>query len=71
MFATVSRQDSRYPALQKGNNRRVGGGTRGKDKSCFRPQLYYGDQELCPFLQGVKKRYDPNNIFHFSMSVRA
>lgn len=37
----------------------------------FWPQLYYGDQGLYPFLQGVKKRYDPNNIFHFSMSVRA
>jgi hypothetical protein len=37
----------------------------------FWPQLYYGDKGLYPFLQGVKKRYDPNNIFHFSMSVRA
>ncbi len=36
----------------------------------FWPQLYYGDQELYPFLQGVKRRYDPNNIFHHSMSVR-
>ncbi len=37
----------------------------------FWPQLYYGDQGLYPFLQGVKKRYDPNNIFHHAMSVRS
>jgi len=35
----------------------------------FWPQLYYGEQ-LYPFLQGVKRRYDPNNIFHHAMSVR-
>jgi hypothetical protein len=33
------------------------------------PQLYYGEQ-LYSFLQGVKRRYDPNNIFHHAMSVR-
>ena len=37
----------------------------------FWPQLYYGDGELYPFLQGVKRKYDPNNIFHHAMSVRA
>ena len=37
----------------------------------FWPELYYGDAGLYPFLQGVKKRYDPNNIFHHSMAVRA
>ncbi len=37
----------------------------------FWPQLYYGDQGLVPFLQKVKRRYDPNNIFHHSMSIRA
>ena len=36
----------------------------------FWPQLYYGDQGLYPFLQDVKRRYDPNNIFHHAMSVR-
>jgi FAD/FMN-containing dehydrogenase len=36
----------------------------------FWPQLYYGDKELYPFLQKVKRRYDPNNIFHHAMSVR-
>lgn len=33
------------------------------------PQLYYGEH-LYSFLQGVKRRYDPNNIFHHAMSVR-
>lgn len=36
----------------------------------FWPQLYYGDQGLYPFLQGVKRSYDPNNIFHHAMSIR-
>jgi FAD/FMN-containing dehydrogenase len=36
----------------------------------FWPQLYYGEGELYPFLQKVKQRYDPNNIFHHSMSIR-
>ena len=34
------------------------------------PQLYYGTAGLYPFLQQVKRRYDPNNIFHSSMSIR-
>jgi FAD/FMN-containing dehydrogenase len=37
----------------------------------FWPQLYYGTGELYPFLQQVKRRYDPNNIFHHKMSIRA
>jgi hypothetical protein len=36
----------------------------------FWPQLYYGE-DLYPFLQKVKQRYDPNNVFHHAMSVRA
>jgi FAD/FMN-containing dehydrogenase len=36
----------------------------------FWPQLYYGDGELYPFLQDVKQRYDPHNVFHHAMSVR-
>jgi FAD/FMN-containing dehydrogenase len=35
------------------------------------PQLFYGTGSLYPFLQSVKRRYDPNNIFHSSMSIRA
>ncbi len=34
------------------------------------PELYYGRDGLYPFLQQVKRRYDPNNIFHSSMSVQ-
>ncbi|HZY63047.1 MAG TPA: FAD-binding protein [Edaphobacter sp.] len=37
----------------------------------FWPELYYGDQGLYPFLQSVKRQYDPNNVFHHAMSVRA
>jgi FAD binding domain/Berberine and berberine like len=36
----------------------------------FWPQLYYGEQGLYPFLQDVKRHYDPNNIFHHAMSIR-
>jgi FAD/FMN-containing dehydrogenase len=35
----------------------------------FWPQVYYGTGDLYPFLQQVKRRYDPNNIFHHKMSV--
>lgn len=34
------------------------------------PQLYFGTGELYPFLQGVKRKYDPHNVFHHAMSVR-
>jgi hypothetical protein len=35
----------------------------------FWPELYYGD--AYPFLQQVKRKYDPNNIFHHAMSIRS
>jgi FAD/FMN-containing dehydrogenase len=35
----------------------------------FWPQLYYGESNYA-FLQQVKRRYDPNNVFHHAMSVR-
>jgi FAD/FMN-containing dehydrogenase len=38
------------------------------------PELYFGPangpDSLYPFLQQVKRKYDPNNIFHHAMSVR-
>ena len=37
----------------------------------FWPQVYYGTQDLYPFLQQVKRRYDSNNIFHHKMSIRS
>ena len=37
----------------------------------FWPQVYYGTGGLYPFLQQVKRRYDPNNIFHHKMSIQA
>ncbi|MFL6447940.1 MAG: FAD-dependent oxidoreductase [Bryobacteraceae bacterium] len=39
-------------------------------KYSFWPQLYYGDGDLYAFLQNVKQRYDPHNVFHHAMSVR-
>lgn len=33
------------------------------------PKLYYGPN--FEFLQRVKKKYDPNNVFHHAMSIRA
>jgi FAD binding domain/Berberine and berberine like len=33
--------------------------------------LFYGEQGLIPVLRDVKRRYDPNNIFHHAMSIRA
>jgi FAD/FMN-containing dehydrogenase len=36
----------------------------------FWPQLFYGSGDLYPFLQQVKQRYDPNNVFHHAMSIR-
>jgi FAD/FMN-containing dehydrogenase len=33
--------------------------------------LYYGEKGLYRFLQKVKQQYDPNNIFHHAMSIRA
>ena len=37
----------------------------------FWPELYHGTTGLYPFLQRVKKKYDPNNIFHHSVTIRA
>jgi FAD/FMN-containing dehydrogenase len=35
----------------------------------FWPQLYHGDENYA-FLQDVKRRYDPGNVFHHAMSIR-
>ena len=40
-------------------------------KNSYWTELYWGPGKLYPFLQHVKKKYDPNNVFHHAMSVRA
>lgn len=35
----------------------------------FWPQLYYGEGDVYPLLQQVKREYDPHNIFHHAMSI--
>jgi hypothetical protein len=35
------------------------------------PELLYGPGTLYPFLQRVKRKYDPANHFHHAMAVRA
>ena len=37
----------------------------------FWPELFYGEQGVVPMLRNVKRRYDPNNIFHHAMSISA
>ena len=37
----------------------------------FWPELFYGEQGIVPMLRSVKRRYDPNNIFHHAMSISA
>ena len=66
--------DSRYSATPYPGDRYEGCYINYPDKDMlaypFWPQLYYGDQGLYSFLQGVKRRYDPNNVFHHAMSIR-
>lgn len=72
---TGSHVDTRYSGTPYPGERYEGCYINYPDKDMlkypFWPQLYYGDQGLYSFLQGVKRRYDPNNIFHHAMSIRA
>jgi FAD/FMN-containing dehydrogenase len=74
MYSTAD-VDSRYRKTPYPSDRYDGCYINYPDKDMlaypFWPQLYYGDQGLYPFLQTVKRRYDPNNIFHHAMSIRA
>ena len=67
--------DSRYSGTPYPGDRYEGCYINYPDKDMlaypFWPQLYYGDRGLYSFLQGVKRRYDPNNVFHHAMSIRA
>lgn len=66
--------DQRYKGTPYPNDRYEGCYINYPDKDMlaysFWPQLYYGDHDLYPFLQSVKRRYDPNNVFHHAMSIR-
>jgi FAD/FMN-containing dehydrogenase len=71
---TGSHVDARYSGTPYPGERYEGCYINYPDKDMlaypFWPQLYYGEN-MYPFLQGVKRRYDPNNVFHHAMSIRA
>jgi len=71
---TVS-ADAKHPGTPYFNDRTQGCYINYCDKDMLQysywPELYWGPGKLYPFLQHVKKKYDPNNIFHHAMSVRA
>ena len=66
--------DGRHPGTPAFNDRTEGCYISYPDTDMTRysywPQLYWGDRKLYPFLQHVKKKYDPNNVFHHGLSVR-
>jgi hypothetical protein len=66
--------DSRHKGTPAFNDRTEGCYINYPDQDMLRysywPQLYWGPGKLYPFLQSVKKKYDPNNVFHHALSVR-
>ena len=66
--------DSRYAGTPYPNDRYEGCYINYPDTDLlqysFWPQVYYWTEGLYPFLQQVKRRYDPNNIFHHKMSIQ-
>jgi len=70
---TVS-SDGKHPGTPYFSDRNQGCYINYPDKDMTRysywPQLYWGNGDLYPFLQRVKKKYDANNVFHHAMSVR-
>ena len=71
-FFSGADADSQHPGSPYPNDRHDGCYINYPDKDMLAfdhwPKLYYGDSY--PFLQDVKRRYDPNNIFHHAMSIR-
>jgi hypothetical protein len=66
--------DSKHPGTPYPNSHYEGCYINYPDKDMlaypYWPDLYFGVDGLYPFLQDVKRKYDPNNIFHHAMSIR-
>ncbi len=72
---SASAKDSKYKGTPAFNDHTQGCYINYPDASLrkydYWQQLYWGNGDLYPFLQRVKKKYDPQNIFHHSLSVKA
>ncbi len=66
--------DGKHPGTPAFNDRTQGCYIGYPDEAVLRypywAQLYWGDGNLYPYLQRVKKKYDPHNVFHHALSVR-
>lgn len=72
---SVSAKDPRYKGTPYPNDHTDGCYINYADASLTRydywPQLYWNKGDLVPFLKRTKKKYDPHNIFHHALSVKA
>ncbi len=66
---TIGRQDARFSMTGKG--RKVRWLHADGLQYAYWPELYCGIGGLVSLLRQVKKKYDPNNVFHVAKSIRA